>query len=244
MADTTVTTIKTIQLKGDAAEAYKSLKNGTRKRRGRKPRVQEGGFDDIPGPRIDMRQIDTNHATQLSRAANITKVGGAVTAPKDQKDQKGGAVQPPANIVTTAGHAIVNKPVETPAIKAAVEAGTLPTPNPVLPSGQQQGGKLVLAPKKKKTGAILLAPPSHRKLTGTRSTRSSKKIRVQLSNMKKRITTAKVIHKESKEKSIDEIRRLLEEAKLVKPASSGKKVPDDILRNIYRDYLILRNKAL
>lgn len=239
MADSTV---KTIQLKGDAAEAYKSLKNGTRKRRGRKPRVQEGGFDDIPGPQIGMRQIDTNHATQLSRAANITKVGGAVsqTKEKEVKEQKGGAVLN-ANVVTAAGTMVVNKPADTPAIKAAAEAGTLPTPQPTVPVGQQ-GGKLVLAPKKKKTGAILLAPP--KKLTGTRSTRSSKKIRVQLSNMKKRITTAKVIHKESKEKSIEEIRRLLEEAKLVKPASSGKKVPDDILRNIYRDYLILRNKAL
>lgn len=239
MADSTV---KTIQLKGDAAEAYKSLKNGTRKRRGRKSRVQEGGFDDIPGPEIGMRQIDTTHATQLSKAANITKVGGAVTQTKEKevKDQRGGAVVN-ANVVTTPSHAIVNKPAETPAINASKEAGTLPTPNPTIPS-TQQGGKLVLAPKKKKTGAILLAPP--KKLTGTRSTRSSKKIRVQLSNMKKRITTAKVIHKESKEKSIEEIRKLLEEAKLVKPASSGKKVPDDILRNIYRDYLILRNKAL
>ena len=48
----------------------------------------------------------------------------------------------------------------------------------------------------------------------------------------------------SKEKSIEDIRKILEESKLVKPAKEGKKVPDDILRNIYKDYLLLRNKAL
>ena len=37
---------------------------------------------------------------------------------------------------------------------------------------------------------------------------------------------------------------LLEEAKLVKPAKDGKAVPDSVLRDIYKDYLLLRNRAL
>ena len=88
---------------------------------------------------------------------------------------------------------------------------------------------------------LVLAPPTHDK-KGKRG--HTRKIRLQLSNMKKRFSTAKVIHKDSKEKSIEDIRKLLEEAKLIKPAKEGKKVPEDILRNIYKDYLLLRNKAL
>jgi hypothetical protein len=129
----------------------------------------------------------------------------------------------------------------------------MPMPNPITSSSatpssatqmnqEQKGGKLVLAPKKKTRSKLILAAPTHGSKKEKRG--YTRKIRLQMSNMKKRFTTAKVIHKESKEKSIEDIRKLLEEAKLVKPIKEGKKVPDDILRNIYKDYLLLRNKAL
>lgn len=138
--------------------------------------------------------------------------------------------------------------LQVPAVVKALETGTIPPigtvpqsasspSNPVVP---QKGGKIVLEPKKKAKSGLVLAPPTKNKHKKDKT----RKIKVQLSNMKKRITTAKVIHKDSKEKSIEEIRKLLEEAKLVKPVKDGKKVPEDILRNIYKDYLILRNKAL
>jgi hypothetical protein len=72
----------------------------------------------------------------------------------------------------------------------------------------------------------------------------TRKIRVHLSGLKKRITHAKTIHHDSRSKSIDEIRKLLEDARLVKPAKDGKKVPESVLRDIYKDYMLLRGRAL
>jgi hypothetical protein len=107
-------------------------------------------------------------------------------------------------------------------------------------------GKLTLAPPKKKTrSAVLLAPPAHRTKSHRKGVQQTRKIRVQLSGLKKRMTKAKKIHKDSRDKSINEIRKLLEEAKLVKPPVQGKPpVPESVLRDIYKDYLLLRNRAL
>lgn len=233
---------------------------------------QEGGFgadssasNTPPGREIP---VSLNSARRLMNAASITKVGGSCPMSSNNTLLKGGG-----EISATTPQV---PPPLTPANKEAVRAETLTGPlgkgilstttNPVLGisnnnisltpgsavglntssgklGGEQSGGakekkKLVLAAPKKHKGKLLLTPPSGKKKT--------RKIRVQLAGMKKRLTRAKHIHKDSKEKSIEEIRKILEEAKLVKPSSSttGKKVPDDVLRNIYRDYMLLRGKAL
>jgi hypothetical protein len=124
-----------------------------------------------------------------------------------------------------------------------------PVVSPILAKGGglETKGKLTLAPPKKKTkSAIHLAPPAQRVAkTHRKGSHQTRKIRVQLSGLKKRMTKAKTIHKDSREKSIAEVRRLLEEAKLVKPQPQGKApVPESVLRDIYKDYLLLRNRAL
>ncbi len=217
---------KKIAIKGGAVEDYAKLKGL------KKTRKQKGGYDQPSGTEIPI----TN--TNLKQAANITKVvksgGGDSTSNPNPPATLPGSnpnPQPPENIK------------QMPALQAANQAGTIPpTTNPPPVTSEQKGGKLVLAPKKKTRSKLVLAAPTH----GSKKERRghTRKIRLQMSNMKKRFTTAKVIHKESKEKSIEDIRKILEEAKLVKPVKEGKTVPDDILRNIYKDYLLLRNKAL
>jgi hypothetical protein len=218
---------KKIAIKGGAIDDYTKQK-GIKKRTTRK---QNGGFDKPP----DGTEIPISPAN-MKAMSNITKViksGGGETLTGSNPNP-----QPEKNIE------------QMPALKAASSAGTIPPSNPVTtpPSSSPSqtpapltGGKLVLAPKKKTKSKVILAPPTHEKKLKRGHTR---KIRLQVSNMKKRFSTAKVIHKDSKEKSIEDIRKLLEEAKLIKPAKEGKKVPDEILRSIYKDYLLLRNKAL
>jgi hypothetical protein len=112
--------------------------------------------------------------------------------------------------------------------------------------------KLLLVPPKKKTRGVILAPAasasasaSHKAPASKKSNhKKSRKVRVHLSGMKKRLTKAKTIHTNSREKPIGEIRRLLEEAKLVKPRTDGKSVPDSVLRDIYKDYMLLRTRVL
>lgn len=235
--------VKNITVKGGAVEAY--LNHGkVRRNRTRKTKAQMGGADDFPpGPSLAQN-------ANYRRAANITKVAEAVTAP-----QKGGASTTSTDIATAAPiHTVRSMPgtvaqnptyLGTPAVKAQLEAGTNP------PTTDQQGGgkkKLVLAPAKKKTrGKVLLtAPGSSVKHRGTgRGAHQTRKIRVQLSGLKKRLTKAKTIHKDSREKPIGEVRKLLEEANLIKPQAPGKApVPDSVLRDIYKDYQLLRNRAL
>lgn len=219
-ANTLNPNVKAVVIKGGAADDYYKSK-GLKKTSGGKRRItrkiQHGG-DEPPSPSIN---INMRAAKPMLNAVQITKGGGSVSS-----------------AITLPGTQPQIPVPNTPANIAAKEAGTITAPisppNTITPP-KQEGGKLILAGKKSKSKLILAPPSGHKK---------SRKIRVQLTGMKKRLTRAKSIHKESKEKSIDEIRKILEEAKLIKPSSSGKKVPDDMLRNIYRDYMLLRGKAL
>lgn len=235
---------KKIEIKGGAVEDYTKLK-GMKKTRKQK---QKGGYDQPTGPEIPITNTNLKHATNITK---VVKSGGG------ESSNSTSTQSPPS---TLPGSNQNPQPLENikqmPALQAANQAGTIPPtvnppmpmPNPITSSSatpateEQKGGKLVLAPKKKTRSKLILAAPTHGSKKEKRG--HTRKIRLQMSNMKKRFTTAKVIHKESKEKSIEDIRKILEESKLVKPAKEGKKVPDDILRNIYKDYLLLRNKAL
>ncbi len=260
--------IKAVQIKGGAVQDFfkskglKKMKGGNTTRKVKKyPRdedyedEEQSGGDSPPGPALNMNM------KRLGNAMNIVKTGGSSVVEK--KEQKGGnfpgitqqnpAPLTPANESAKAAETLTTNlskgispstPSTTPASNQPIQpidrtAPLVPAPNkPLIQEGgvkSKKGGKVVLAAKKTKP-KLLLAPPSGKKKT--------RKIRVQLSGMKKRLTRAKHIHKDSKEKSIEEIRTILESAKLVKPASSGKKVPDDVLRNIYKDYMLLRGKAL
>jgi hypothetical protein len=234
MADSSV---RSVVIKGGAAEDYyksKGLKKSGGKRKTRKV-FQEGG-DEPPGPSI---QPTTGNA---QRSMNLVRV----STPANAKIQSGGSEEPikptpsmgpvpsiSPTPVPSIGSAPSISPTPAPSIGPAPSTNSKPLSQDTTP--KQEGGKLILSGKKQKS-KLVLAPPSGRK--------KSRKIRVQLTGMKKRITRAKTIHKESKEKSIDEIRKILEEAKLIKPSSSTKKVPDEMLRNIYRDYMLLRGRAL
>jgi len=212
--------VKQISIKGDAAHAY--LKEGKKSTRRRRQRKQDGGFDSPPGAELAGTPMN---AKPMINAASKTLRGGYVQAQEPMPLLS----SPGTNQNLPAGGAGAG-----PAIQAAKEAGTLPPPLPMHNGGAK---KLVLAPHKKPS-RVHLAPPKRGRTLHTR------KIRVHLSGLKKRITRARTIHKDSREKSIHEIRVLLEDAKLIKPAKDGKTVPDSVLRDIYKDYMLLRGKAL
>jgi hypothetical protein len=148
----------------------------------------------------------------------------------------------------------VNAPPFTPPMKPSV-VPIKPAAAPVVPTK----AKLTLTPPKRTPKKLLLAPPAKKASSASAasasasastsanagSQRETKKIRVQLGGFKKRITRAKHISHSSKVKPIAEVRKALEDAKLIKPVKEGKdSVPEDMLRGIYKDYLLLRNRAL
>ena len=121
-----------------------------------------------------------------------------------------------------------------PAAAPAVAAPIPPPQQANIPPALRGGAKtkVVLEPPKK-TAAKLVASKS--------KTRKAKKIRVSLTGLGKRITRHKKIQKEARSHSIEEIKKILVAAKLIKPES---KAPESILRQIYADYQTLKNKAL
>lgn len=208
--------IRNVTIKGDAASAFM----GARKTRRRE--AQGGGFNSAPGPAISLGPTNIASAKKLSGASNAFHTGGALLT--------GGPV------AAITGNQVT--PVPLPALPLdKVSSSPLP-----LQNGGAKKKALVLAPSKTAKSKVHLAPVSSP--ASRRSSKGTRKIRVQLSCMKKRLTRAKTIKSESRQKPIAEVRRILEEAKLIKPKADGKEVPESVLRDIYSDYMLLRNRVL
>ena len=153
------------------------------------------------------------------------------TSRKQQGGAEGNNVPPP---VANAPPLLVVPAPAPPAAPAPAPASTTPPQQNNIPPALRGGAKtkVVLEPPKK-TAAKLVASKS--------KTRKAKKIRVSLTGLGKRITRHKKIQKEARSHSIEEIKKILVAAKLIKPES---KAPESILRQIYADYQTLKNKAL
>ena len=242
MADT----VRSLKITGVAAADFQRLKGGGRGKHAtrRLPsmrKIQEGG-DAVPGQSI-------TSAANYAAAANISKklnMRGGATVATNVAQVTEAVLATPKTIGQMPGTTAQMPQGNTPAKVAAIEAGTTPPVTPpatVAAPEPQKGGKVTLLPsRKKKTSRVVLAPPAAKRVTAPVT--KTRKIRVQLSGLKKRMTKAKTITKDSREKPIEEIRKLLEEARLVKPAKEKKTVPESVLRDIYKDYLLLRNRAL
>jgi hypothetical protein len=213
--------IRNVTIKGDAASAFMGA---------RKTRKQAGGFNSAPGPAISLGPTNIASAKKLSGASNAFHTGGALLT--------GGPV------AAITGNQVTAVPLPALPLDKVSPSASASAASP-SPYGQNGGAKkkaLVLAPSKTAKSKVHLAPVSSP--ASRRSSKGTRKIRVQLSCMKKRLTRAKTIKSESRQKPIAEVRRILEEAKLIKPKADGKEVPESVLRDIYSDYMLLRNRVL
>jgi len=208
---------KQIQISGGAAAEY-SKGGGTR----RKQRGAGGLSNSPPGSALnivkksDIIPVDPFHGGKRKEVASSSHVASSVKEVSS------------------------NPPVAHPAKKEVAEVKEAASASASAPAPAQQKSKLLLVPSRKKAkSSVILAPAK-----GRAPLKTTRKIKVHLSSMKKRLTQAKTIHGNSRDKPIEEIRRILEEAKLVKPKTDGKKVPDNVLRDIYKDYMLLRTKVL
>ena len=99
---------------------------------------------------------------------------------------------------------------------------------------EKEKGKVVLEPAKKQMHVAL-----HKSKSQTR--KQGKKIRVSLAGLSKRITRHKSIQKDANKIGLEQIKKTLVDAKLIK---ADTKAPEKMLRQMYLDYLTLKNKAL
>lgn len=224
--------VRQLRISGEAAEKYNGKRGRTRKQRGGESTLSNSPPGNPMG--VNMRNV-----TRIANASNpFTARGGASSSSLP-------ASPPPSPSPPAPAPPATPQPVASTEAKAPIQGG----------SASAAKAKLLLVPPKKKTRSVILAPASssssasaatHEKAPASKKSnvKKSRKVRVHLSGMKKRLTKAKTIHTNSREKPIGEIRRLLEEAKLVKPRTDGKSVPDSVLRDIYKDYMLLRTRVL
>ena len=152
-----------------------------------------------------------------------------------------------APIIQTAAPAIVAAPVVAPV------AAPVATPVALVQHAGAKAVKVILDPSKKKPKNIVLSPPKTVvKLPGSAPVPDGKKrnvkthkiarrIRVSVDGLKKRVHRAKTIKKESQKMSIDQLKKDLQSAGLIK---EGSKAPEHILRQMYSDFQVLKQRAL
>jgi hypothetical protein len=164
-----------------------------------------------------------------------------------RKRQTGGSDSGPSNVPPGPSYQMT-------AANSAAARASAPAPVPVAQpvaqqpqlGGYQKNVKVVLTPKKK-TNKVVLDAPKKKKIPITLATTQSKtrkvakKIRMNISNMSKRMTRANEIRKESKSLDIEKIKTALKSSGLIKEST---KAPDAILRSMYTDFHLLKNKAL
>lgn len=165
-----------------------------------------------------------------------------------RKRQSGGSESGPSNVPP--GPSYQMTAANSAAARASAPVMPVAPPAPVAQQqqlgGYQKNVKVVLTPKKK-TNKVVLDAPKKKKVPITLATTQSKtrkvakKIRMNISNMSKRMTRANEIRKESKSLDIEKIKTALKSSGLIKEST---KAPDAILRSMYTDFHLLKNKAL
>ena len=139
------------------------------------------------------------------------------------------------------------KPSEPMNLKATMTAVTTSTPAlvsaPVGGSQVQKPVKVILGPKAKSKSNVILTPVKGKVVSSSlpKTRKSAKKIRMSLQGFGKRVTRANKIRFDAKNQGIEEIKKILKEAKLVKETTSA---PETLLRKIYSDYMTLKSRAL
>ena len=150
-----------------------------------------------------------------------------------QANKAPNAITPPADF---------QKSTETALAKTTTESA----PAPVTQTGGAKPVKVILEKKKKGT-RVVLGPTKVKKLNSivapvvNKTRKVAKKIRMSLNGFGKRVTRAQKIRVDAKKQTIEDVKKILVEAKLIKADS---KAPEGVLRQMYADYMMLKNRAL
>jgi hypothetical protein len=178
---------------------------------------------------------------EAERASTTSQRGGTSPGTSLQIEANrapGGAEPPPAAFKNSTSTVLAKSTTES-------SPAPTPTPTPTL-TGGAKAVKVILEKKKKQT-RVVLAPTKVRKLnppapvSQAKTRKVAKKIRMSLNGFGKRVTRANTIRVDAKKQKIEDVKKMLVEAKLIKDTS---KAPEGVLRTMYADYMTLKNRAL
>ena len=156
----------------------------------------------------------------------ITKEGGGSTSPGTMTQLASTRVPP------------VEKPVEPVGMNSALtQKGNTLTQTA---GGASNPVKVVLGELKKKPKVVLTAAKT-KLAPQTRKVKAARKVRVSMIALSRKIGKAKDIRTKASGDKIDDIKKALQKAGLIKAES---KAPEAILRQMYADYMMLKDRAL
>ena len=179
-----------------------------------------------------------------------TKGGSSRKTLKIDRAEEGGGSTSPGTIVQLTASSNPGDP-KLPApvgIKSALTGKGAPVQEAGKSTEKKEDApvKVVLAAPKKKGHVILAAAKQPGAAAAaaagkTRKVMRSKKVRMTISCLGKKIHKAKEIRKAATESTLDEVKRTLNKANLIKKDS---KAPETMLRQMYADYMTLKGRAL
>ena len=198
-------------------------------------------------------------------AVRFEKVGGQagepLPSPVTSAPVGGGATSPGTLVQLTASHVPGSSSAHAvgavaPLTNSAAPVGRVApaaVADPVAPVAKggaapsTQQPRVILAKSKKKS-KVLLAAPKHGKtvdLSGAnpakKRSKTAKKVQVSLKGLTKKMSKAKKIHHKVSKNSLEDVKKELVAAGLIKADS---KAPEDILRQMYTDFMVLKKRAL
>lgn len=161
--------------------------------------------------------------------------------------QEGGTSPGTMNqLASTRVSPMVNAPPVTPSQPSNLAKVTNSASAPLAGGSSSKPVKVILGPKAAKS-QVILSPkkPSVVSTTNTntnaKTRKHAKKIRMSLGGFGKRVTRANKIRFDAKKQGIEEIKKILKDAKLVKDTT---KAPEAVLRSMYSDFMMLKSRAL
>jgi hypothetical protein len=187
------------------------------------------------------RRKRTTARTEMSKTehdGSPQKGGSPGTIVQIQANRAPNAITPPADF---------QKSTETALAKTTTDSSPAPalSGSPSLTGGAKP--VKVILEKKKKGTRVVLGPTKIKKLNAivapvvNKTRKVAKKIRMSLNGFGKRVNRAQTIRVEAKKQKIEDVKKILVEAKLIKADS---KAPEAVLRQMYADYMMLKNRAL
>lgn len=174
-----------------------------------------------------------NKGSKTRRRRTTAQEGG--TAPGTMNQLASTSVPPTVNAPPVAPSQPSNLAKLTNSAPAPLTGGSVTAkPVKVVLGPKATKSQVILTPKK--PVAVAAASPTH-----ARTRKHAKKIRMSLGGFGKRVTRANKIRFDAKKQGIDEIKKILKEAKLIKETSAA---PETVLRSMYSDYMMLKGRAL
>lgn len=226
-----MTETKQITLTGEAAKAMGGG-GATKTRRAR----GEGGGSTRKAKKLTIDKEEDLEGGGSTSPGTLTQLATSNPGGQVQIEKVLGNAAP-----ITAAAAPVGK--DAPAVEPGLLKGggaTNTVPVKVILKPKKKSTKVVLAPPKKPAVAPT-APVASAASHGKKTRKASRNIKVSLPGLDKKLSKAKTIRQDAAKEKIEEVKKVLHKAGLIKADS---KAPESILRQMYADFMVLKNRAL